>query len=299
MECVNFASLDIESIKKRLLPESLQASSTVAGHLISLSTGRRTSVASGCQSPETPLVLTRYCRGPNAEDPNALDGLSVATATRAFARVMPPLLKLKIVAKDSSAVATSTLSSRENTAGDCVRNENCSVASCGSSPGSASWILLLSIDGDDCTFLLIRTTRGRGASIAAATGNTRPSLSWIFAAAACCGLSDAAAAASTSSTIIGSSSLPPLVESSPGMNTTLPIDRLATSSSRLPLRMPWPSPAWMLKPSNLPASEKAWIEIGCGSLTPYCVTMSVIAPGRASCSGRDRKSTRLNSSHVA
>jgi hypothetical protein len=62
------------------------------------------------------------------------------------------------------------LSSRENAAGDWVRSENNNVASSGSSPGSASWMLLLSIDGDGCTNLADQNDAGRGASIAAETG---------------------------------------------------------------------------------------------------------------------------------
>ncbi len=52
---VNSASFDTESIKKRLEPDSLQASSGVAGHFNSFSMGRRTRLARGCQSPTTPL----------------------------------------------------------------------------------------------------------------------------------------------------------------------------------------------------------------------------------------------------
>ena len=52
-----------------------------AGHLISFSAGKRTRSAKGCQSPVTPLSLTRNCKGPNADAPNAFAGLSVTTAT--------------------------------------------------------------------------------------------------------------------------------------------------------------------------------------------------------------------------
>src|SRR5258706_444338 len=78
---LNPGSLDTESTRKRLVPESLHASSGVAGHARFISTGRRTRVPRGCQSPAIPLATTRNCRGPNADVPNALAGLSVATAT--------------------------------------------------------------------------------------------------------------------------------------------------------------------------------------------------------------------------
>src|ERR1700693_3367421 len=113
----NPGSLDTESTRNRLVPESLHASSGVDGHARSFSTGRRTRLPKGCQSPGIPLATTRNCKSPNAEVPNAFAGLTVATATCAFSSVMPPLTKLNTVADDPSPVATSMLSSRPNTAG--------------------------------------------------------------------------------------------------------------------------------------------------------------------------------------
>src|SRR6266404_652329 len=90
----------------------------------------------------------------------------------------------KLVVNDWSVAAISMLSSCENAAGDRVRTENISVASCGSSV-SISLILLLSLEGDGCTLLLIRTTRGRGASTDALSETTRPSLSVTLASHGC------------------------------------------------------------------------------------------------------------------
>jgi hypothetical protein len=74
-------SLDTESTKKRLAPDSLHASSGVDGHTRSFSIGSRTRLPKGCQSPAMPLATTLNCRGPKAELPNAFEGLTVATAT--------------------------------------------------------------------------------------------------------------------------------------------------------------------------------------------------------------------------
>src|ERR1700733_11136413 len=60
----NLGSSETESIKKRLEPDNLQASSGAAGHFKSFSIGRRTRLASGCQSPRTPLALIRNCKVP-------------------------------------------------------------------------------------------------------------------------------------------------------------------------------------------------------------------------------------------
>src|SRR5882762_1023856 len=70
--CVNCGSDATESIKYKLLPLSWHGLSCVAGQRISLSTGRRTSTARGCQSPFPPSEPTgRNCSGPNAEAPKA------------------------------------------------------------------------------------------------------------------------------------------------------------------------------------------------------------------------------------
>src|SRR6202166_4151262 len=77
---------------------------------------------------------------------------------------MPPLPKLKTVDDDSSAVATSMVSSCAKVAGHCARSAKVRMASCGSSPWSASWMLLSLLDADGCTLWPIRVTPGRGES---------------------------------------------------------------------------------------------------------------------------------------
>jgi len=79
--CANCESPDTESMRNKLAPVSLHASSGVGGHLSSFNCGRRIRVASGCQSLATPLTLTRNFKGPNVDAPNAFEGLRVATAT--------------------------------------------------------------------------------------------------------------------------------------------------------------------------------------------------------------------------
>src|SRR6202046_2415329 len=181
---VNWASSASESIKKRFDPDSLQASSGVAGHFNSLSVGRRTRFASGCQSPTPPLEFTRNCRGPNAAPPNTFAGLSVATATCEFSNITAPLLKFKVALDDSSLVVTSIFSSCANAAGDCVRTENVRTASCGNSLGCANWMLLSWLATAGGTFIPSSVTAGRGASTLPRDGNTRPSLRVTFAAIA-------------------------------------------------------------------------------------------------------------------
>src|SRR5258708_5458337 len=67
---VNCGSDATESIKYRLLPVNWHGLSGLAEQRISLSTGRRTSTASGCQSPLPPSAPTaRNSRGPNAQRP--------------------------------------------------------------------------------------------------------------------------------------------------------------------------------------------------------------------------------------
>jgi hypothetical protein len=185
-----------------LNPESLQARSGVAGHVRPLRTGRRTSVASFCQSPATPLATMRNCNGPNAEGPNALAGSTVATATFESSSVIPPSLKLRVVEKDSSAVATSIFSLLENDAGDCARIENVNFASCGNSSWPTSRMLLFTPDAEGCTNFPISVTLGRGSATEALTSMTLPSLrvTLPFVSAPCL----RAAAAVASWAIIGS-----------------------------------------------------------------------------------------------
>src|SRR4029079_2194473 len=78
---LNCGSLDAESTRNSFDPVSLQASSGTEGHCRACSTGSRTSVARGYQSPATPLVTTRNLSGPNAEKPNVFAESKVATAT--------------------------------------------------------------------------------------------------------------------------------------------------------------------------------------------------------------------------
>jgi len=103
-----------------------------AGHSRLLSTGR---VQRGerAQSPATPLLTIRNRSGPNAEDPNAFAGSSVATATLEFWSVIRRYRLQGGSDHDPSVVATSIFSSRVKDGGVCARSENVSCASCGSS----------------------------------------------------------------------------------------------------------------------------------------------------------------------
>jgi hypothetical protein len=283
--CVNCASLDTESIRNRLAAGELAGEFRGGRALDVREHGQAHQGRERLPVARDALGIDAILQGPECRSAECLRRIERGHRDLRILERHAAVGKFKIVVDDdSSVVATSMLSSRENAAGDWVRSENNKVASCGSSPGSASWMLLLSIEGDGCTLLLIRTTRGRGASIAAAeTGNTRPSLSLSFAAAARSGFRAAAACASSRPSAARRRRRG--VDSSPGSEHDASDrearDLVEAAALENSLGVAGVH-AETLESSRL---RKCLIAIGCGSLTPYCVTISVIAPGSASCSG--------------
>ena len=69
---MNCGSLEIESSRNKPDPLSLHANSGVAGQVRSVNTGRRTSVAKGCQSPLTPLTIDSKLQRPKRRHPKRL-----------------------------------------------------------------------------------------------------------------------------------------------------------------------------------------------------------------------------------
>ncbi len=182
-----------------------------------------------------------------------------------------PFARLKEEVKDSSPVATSIVSSWEKAGGVWVRIEKTTVASCGSSPGSASWILLEPASGEGCTLLPIKAARGRAAIHGGLECLTvRPSFS-------------ATLATTPRSKLEFRRALRVLARSSAarrrrgGSIARRPERRCpSVRGSRdlvqpAPVQDPCASPACSSKPSKRPASAKVCTLIGCGCARPVLV----------------------------
>ena len=137
-----------------------------------------------------------------------------------------------------------------------------------------------------CTLLPISVTRGRGARHDACSRSiTRPSFKVALALASVALLQCRRPRRHPASPWPARRCPGDRGRASPGRTARPCMSRPATSSSRLPLRTPWLSPAWMAKLSRCAASENACTATACGCAAPYCFTSSVSAPGLAPCSG--------------
>src|SRR5580704_5659150 len=150
---VNCSSEATESIRNKFVPLSWHGLSTLSGQRSSFSTGTRTKVAKGCQSPLVPSAcIGRNCRRPNAEGPSAFLGATTARKLSESRQIRVPSATVSSTLNDSSSVATSMRSERGNLSGISVFRRNEISPSSGNASAlprrmagevPPSWMLLL------------------------------------------------------------------------------------------------------------------------------------------------------------